>query len=55
MAGDPLAAVEDRDGGGDDARLDLLTDQLVRHAVMVLGNLDMVVKVARQRFHSAYS
>ena len=45
MAGDPLAAMEDLDRGGGDPRLDLLADQLVRHAVVVLGNLDMVVEV----------
>ena len=45
MAGDPLAAMEDLDRGGGDPRLDLLADQLVRHAVVVLGDLDMVVEV----------
>ncbi len=55
MAGDPLAAVEDLDGRDGDPRLDLLADQLVRHAVVMLGDLAMVVEAARQRFHSAYS
>ena len=45
MAGDPLAAMEDLDCGGGDPRLDLLADQLVRHAVVVLGDLDVIVEV----------
>src|SRR3954454_2525143 len=45
MAGDPLAAMEDLDRGGGDARLDLLADQLVRHAVVMLSDLDVVVEV----------
>src|SRR5271154_2282786 len=43
MAGDPLAAMEDLDGRDGDPRLDLLADQLVRHAVVVLGDLDKQV------------
>src|SRR6516164_4510091 len=45
MAGDALAAVEDLDRRRGDPRLDLLADQLVRHAVEMLGNLDVVVEV----------
>ena len=44
MAGDPFAAMEDLDCRGGDPRLDLLADQLVRHAVVVLGDLDVVVE-----------
>src|ERR1700756_1462803 len=35
MAGDPFAAMKDLDCRGGDARLDLLAEQLVRHAVVV--------------------
>ena len=45
MAGHALAAEENLDCGGGDPRLDLLADQLVRYAVVVLGDLDMVVEV----------
>ena len=41
MAGDAFAAVKDLDRGDSDPRLDFLPDQLVRHAVVVLGDLDM--------------
>src|ERR1700756_2009072 len=44
MAGDPFAAMKDLDCRGGDARLDLLAEQLVRHAVIVLGDLDVVVE-----------
>ena len=44
MAGDPFAAVKDLDCRGGDARLDLLAEQLVRHAVVVFADLDMVVE-----------
>ena len=44
MTGDALAAMENLDRGGGDPRLDLLADQLLRHAVVVLGDLDMIVE-----------
>src|ERR1700751_1066563 len=44
MAGDALAAGEDLDPRRGDPRLDLLADQLVRHAVEMLGDLDVVVE-----------
>src|SRR5580700_11228731 len=44
MAGDPFAAMKDLDRCSGDARLDLLADQLVRHAVVMLGDLDVVVE-----------
>src|SRR4029079_5059515 len=45
MAGDPRAAMEELARGDGDPRLGLLADQLVRHAVVVLGDLDVVVEV----------
>ena len=42
MAGDPFATMKDLDCCGGDARLDLLAEQLMRHAV--LADLDMVVE-----------
>src|ERR1700680_1295107 len=44
MAGDPLSAVEDLDRGRGDPRLDLLADQLVRYAVIMLADLDVVIE-----------
>ena len=44
MAGEPFAAMKDLDCRGGDARLDLLAEQLVRHAVVMLGDLDVVVE-----------
>src|SRR4029077_5722586 len=44
MAGDPFAAMKDLDCRGSDARLDLLADQLMRHAVIMLGDLDVVIE-----------
>src|SRR5690348_18173411 len=44
MAGDPFAAMKDLDRYSGDTRLDLLADQLVRHAVVMLGDLDVVVE-----------
>src|SRR6266481_5425949 len=44
MAGDAFAAMKDLDCRGGDARLDLLAEQLVRHAVVMLGDLDVVVE-----------
>ena len=44
MAGDPFAAMKDLDCRGSDARLDLLAEQLVRHAVVMLGDLDVIVE-----------
>src|SRR5512135_975911 len=44
VTGDPLAAVEDLDGSGGDACLNLLTQQRMRHAVPVLGDLDVIVE-----------
>ena len=40
MAGDPFAAMKDLDRCSGDARLDLLAEQLVWHAVVMLGDLD---------------
>jgi hypothetical protein len=40
-----LAAQEDLDGPGGDPRLDLVADETVRNAVVVLGDLDVVVKI----------
>src|SRR6267378_3206590 len=45
VAGDALAAVENLDCCRSDPRLDLLADQLVRHAVVMLGELDVVIEV----------
>src|SRR5512135_2967517 len=44
VTGDPLAAVEDLDGSGGDACLNLLTQPRMRHAVPVLGDLDVIVE-----------
>jgi hypothetical protein len=40
MTGDALAAVEDLDRRHGDPRFDLLADQLMRYAVVMLGDLD---------------
>src|SRR5215470_12674699 len=45
MRGHALAAEENLDGPGGDARLDFLTDEAVRNAVIVLGDLDMIIEV----------
>ena len=44
MRGDALAAVEDLDRARRDARPHLLAQQLVRHRVVVLVDLDVVVE-----------
>ena len=44
MAGDPFAAMKDLDCRDGDARLDLLAEQLMRHAVVMLGDLDVIVE-----------
>ena len=44
MRGNALAAVEDLDRARRDARPDLLAQQLVRHRVVVLLDLDVVVE-----------
>jgi hypothetical protein len=44
MAGDPFAAMKDLDCCSGDARLDLLAEQLVRHAVVMLGDLDVIIE-----------
>src|ERR1700722_4754804 len=44
MAGDAFAAMKDLDCRGGDARLNLLAEQLVRFAVVVLGDLDVIVE-----------
>ena len=44
MRGDAFAAMEDLDGGGGDPGLDLLARQGMRNAVVVLGDLDMVIE-----------
>jgi hypothetical protein len=44
VAGDPLAAVKDLDCCGGNTRLDLMARQLVRHTVVMLGDLDVVVE-----------
>ena len=44
MTGDPFAAMKDLDRCSGDARLDLLAEQLVRHAVIMLGDLDVIVE-----------
>src|ERR1700758_4464033 len=44
MAGDPFAAMKDLDCRAGDERLDLLAEQLMRHAVVMLADLDMVVE-----------
>src|SRR4051794_17414105 len=44
VRGDAFAAMEDLDGGGGDPGLDLLARQGMRNAVVVLGDLDMVVE-----------
>jgi hypothetical protein len=40
-----LATQEDLDGPGGDPRLDFLANQAVWNAVVVLGDLDMVVEI----------
>src|SRR6266446_5803370 len=40
-----LAAQENLDGPGGDARLDFLTDETMRNAVVVLGDLDMIIEI----------
>src|SRR6516162_10490099 len=45
MRGHALAAQENLDGPGGDPRLDGLPDETVRNAVIVLGDLDMVVEI----------
>jgi hypothetical protein len=44
MAGDPFAAMKDLDCRGGDARFDVLAEQLMRHAVVMLADLDVVVE-----------
>ena len=44
MTGDPFAAMKDLDCRDGDARLDLLAEQLMRHAVVMLGDLDVIVE-----------
>jgi hypothetical protein len=44
MTGDPFAAMKDFDRCSGDARLDLLAEQLVRDAVIMLGDLDVIVE-----------
>jgi hypothetical protein len=43
VTGNPLAAMKDLDRREGDPDLDLLADQLVRHAGAMLGNLDVIV------------
>ena len=45
MRSDTLAAEEDLDRLRGDPCLDLLMHEVVRHAVIVLGDLDMVIEV----------
>ena len=58
MRGDPLAAQENLDGLQGDPCLDLLMHEVVRDAVIVFGDLDVVVEiepidpVALQRFQA---
>lgn len=49
----PLAAEKYLDGLLRDAGLNLLMNEVVRDAVVMLGDLDVII--TRQRFHSAYS
>ena len=44
MGGNALAAVEDFDRARGDARPNLLAQQLVRHRVVVLLDLDVIVE-----------
>jgi len=55
MAGDPFAAMKDLGCPGGDARLDLLADQLVRHAVVMLGDLDVIIEADAAALPLAYS
>jgi hypothetical protein len=43
MAGDPVAAMEQFNSGGADARIEVLADQLMGRRVAVMGDLDVVV------------
>ena len=52
---DPPALEKDFDGRRGGARLDPGVDELIRHAVEVVGDLDVIVDVDRQGFHSASS
>src|SRR3984885_12271131 len=45
VRGDALAAQENLDGPCGDSRLDLLVYETVRNAVVVLGDLDMIVEI----------
>ena len=45
MRGDAPALVEDLDGPACHARVDRRVDQLIRHAVKVVGDLDVIVDV----------
>jgi hypothetical protein len=44
LCGDAIAAVKDLDRTRGDARPNLLAQQLVRHPVVVFGDLDVVVE-----------
>ena len=43
MARDTLALVEDLDRRAGDARLEFLADQLRRHRVIMVGDLDVII------------
>src|SRR5438067_481173 len=45
MRGHPFAAQENLDGPDGDPCLDLLTHEAVRHAVIMLGDLDMIIEI----------
>jgi hypothetical protein len=45
MRCDALAAQENLDGPGGDPRLDFLTDETMRDAVVVLGDLDVIIEI----------
>jgi hypothetical protein len=45
MRCDALAAQENLDGSGGDPRLDFVTDETMRNAVVVLGDLDVIIEI----------
>jgi hypothetical protein len=44
VAGDPLSLMEDFDGGGGDARVELGPGERERHAIAVVVDPDMVIE-----------
>lgn len=53
MRGDPLALVENLDGTGGEAHLDLGANEAMRNAVVMRLDLDVIIDADRQIRHSA--